>query len=722
MFAPVKTDLKRLRAEAAEAQAKANYRKALALYEEVCEADAADALAHHRAGELFARLGKPAEAVRRLREAADLYADQGFLVKSIAVCKMILQIDASHEETQQHLVELYARKADTAQKPAPAPAPAPPPKPAAPPARPSAGPSSGEVDIASIESIPLADSGGAWSGGDPSAQPAMHLMGNVLDEGGGTAAPEPEPMRPAPPRAPMQPTHGSNPPPQSAPRTPARAAPPPASRDAGDLEIDLPDSNELLDLGLTGAPVPATPAAKPAPPPAASAAPSGGKRKASEIRGATPRALPREAPAGSAAPPSSAPPSRPPQSPVPAQVPPARPAAPAPTPISLTPVPPAPAPPAPSARTPVTLTPVAPTPARPAPVTLTPITPTPLEIQPPAGSSRGPVPVPPPASMPPPFRPSLGVSGSLMAARGSGSLSVQPISVSSGADDIDAIEISIDDVPELSAAPAAARRDLPTTPLFEGLDAATLRSLIDRLEYQRFDSGQMIAHEGEVGDAMFVVVDGEVQILTGQPPREIGRLHDGDFFGEVAIISNFPRVASVVALRETEVLRLSRAVVWELTERHPDFLARLIKFVRDRLVNTLTNTSPLFLTLPPAERAQLASQFRLLEVEEGREVVKQGHRSEGLFVLLGGRFALSIENGGEASPLGELGPGAIVGEVSLLTRQPAAATVRTVNRCWVLWMSPQTFTEVLMTYPTVLEYVHELAEQRRQAVASIKIP
>src|SRR5207237_4745845 len=138
---------------------------------------------------------------------------------------------------------------------------------------------------------------------------------------------------------------------------------------------------------------------------------------------------------------------------------------------------------------------------------------------------------------------------------------------------------------------------------------------------------KVIAQQGEVGDALYVVVSGEVSVVhEGPPPRELTRLGEGAFFGEISMLTDFPRIATVLALEETEVLRVSRAVVWDLVGRHPEFLAVLLRFVRDRLIATLRNTSPLFLALPPAERQEIAGRFRLLEVEADRALVQEGER------------------------------------------------------------------------------------------------
>jgi CRP-like cAMP-binding protein len=546
MGALTTTDPKKLRADAAAALAKGNHRKALALFEELGRKEPGDPLPFHRAGEIYRRLGRNLEAVERLRRAADLYAKQGFLVKAIAVCKIILEVEPGHTETQAELSGLYARRREEGPAPArPAQAPGPPRETAA---------RASEID--ELPSIELDEPG--------------RRQFNIDLDTPGIQPPTPEisflGARPAPARAPALPNE--------APVQPEAAAPPKK------------------------------------------------KRSASEIRGAVPRIPPALAGTASAAPP------------------------------------------------------LAPAPSEPVP----------LEAVSLGGMVEG----------------ARRVSGPDL-----GSLE-------------EALEIVIDE--EEPAVVAPAPRALPRTPLFSALDEGTLRALIERISHERRAPGETIARQGEVGDSLYVVADGEVAIIhEGPPQREVTRLGEGAFFGEIAVVTNFPRTATVVATRETELLRLSREVIWELVRDHPGFLTVLLGFVRDRLLDTLLCTSPLFLAVPPADRRPLASRFRLLEVEAERDLLRQGECTEALFLLLAGRAELVREQGGARSVIGEVGPGAILGEVSMLLRAPATATVQTRTRCWALSMGRAAFSEVLMTYPTVLEYVNELAHQRRMAIERLQL-
>src|SRR5205814_2978384 len=103
----VGADLRKLKDAAAQAVEKARWKRAAELYDEISRAAPEDAGALHRGGEALRRLGRNAEAVERFCREAALYAKQGFLLKAIAVCKLILELEPEHSATQHQLAQLY---------------------------------------------------------------------------------------------------------------------------------------------------------------------------------------------------------------------------------------------------------------------------------------------------------------------------------------------------------------------------------------------------------------------------------------------------------------------------------------------------------------------------------------------------------------------------------------------------------------------------------------
>jgi len=90
--------------------------------------------------------------------------------------------------------------------------------------------------------------------------------------------------------------------------------------------------------------------------------------------------------------------------------------------------------------------------------------------------------------------------------------------------------------------------------------------------------------------------------------------------------------------------------------------------------------------------------------------IVEGERAPGLFLLLCGDAR--VKRG--ASEVARLSPGDVFGEMSLLTRGPASATIETATKCWALELPRDRFQEVMLTYPQMLEYVSNIADARRE--------
>lgn len=281
-------------------------------------------------------------------------------------------------------------------------------------------------------------------------------------------------------------------------------------------------------------------------------------------------------------------------------------------------------------------------------------------------------------------------------------------------------ELSLDDLEEvpLLAEPKpyseAARQALASTPLFASLSAAALESMIERLALVDLVEGDVLFRQGDPGDTLYVVVDGEVAVISEGPPRiEVSRLGAGAFFGEVALVTEQPRSATIEATTTTQLLAIDRDVIAGLVADHVEVLPVILRFLRERLVDRLVQTHQLFAPFADADRRSLIGRWRFLEIEPGTTITQEGVKAPGLYALLAGQ--VDVLHGGE--PIAALGPGEMFGETSLLTNQPCRITVRTRPKCLALCLPAADFREVIMTHPQVLSYIGELVEERERALA-----
>jgi ATP-binding cassette subfamily B protein len=113
---------------------------------------------------------------------------------------------------------------------------------------------------------------------------------------------------------------------------------------------------------------------------------------------------------------------------------------------------------------------------------------------------------------------------------------------------------------------------LAAIPLLAGLDASAREALARRFVFMRYEAGETVIREGEVGDRFFVVARGKVEafVTVGQSEKRLAVLTDGDFFGEVALLFDAPRTASVRAMQPSSFLSLAKRDFEELLEAHPE--------------------------------------------------------------------------------------------------------------------------------------------------------
>lgn len=127
-------------------------------------------------------------------------------------------------------------------------------------------------------------------------------------------------------------------------------------------------------------------------------------------------------------------------------------------------------------------------------------------------------------------------------------------------------------------------------PLFSGVPREELVSLLTSVAPLKFSTGQTVVREGEPGDSLFLIAQGSLRVSTrGKDGQEIAlaALGAGDFFGEVSLLTNRPRTATVTALTEAELLRLDRATVDQLRKKHPRIDVSLTEFHRRRAERTV---------------------------------------------------------------------------------------------------------------------------------------
>jgi nitrite reductase/ring-hydroxylating ferredoxin subunit len=130
---------------------------------------------------------------------------------------------------------------------------------------------------------------------------------------------------------------------------------------------------------------------------------------------------------------------------------------------------------------------------------------------------------------------------------------------------------------------------LAGVPLFSGLDQASLESLEAFTFRKTFAASDLIVEEGRTGNGLYVVLSGRVEVvkgLRGPNPHVAAVLGPGEPFGEMALLGDWRRSASVRALEEVACLGMDRWAFLAHLNREPQLAVRMLQMLAERLAQT----------------------------------------------------------------------------------------------------------------------------------------
>lgn len=124
---------------------------------------------------------------------------------------------------------------------------------------------------------------------------------------------------------------------------------------------------------------------------------------------------------------------------------------------------------------------------------------------------------------------------------------------------------------------------LRRVPLFEGLSKRELELLAQVSEDVELPAGEALCREGQSGQEFFVIVDGEVEVK--RRGRRVSTGQSGDFFGEIALVEDMPRTASVIAKTPLRVFVLTARDFRSVVERSPGVERKVLRTLARRLAS-----------------------------------------------------------------------------------------------------------------------------------------
>jgi len=266
--------------------------------------------------------------------------------------------------------------------------------------------------------------------------------------------------------------------------------------------------------------------------------------------------------------------------------------------------------------------------------------------------------------------------------------------------------------------PPALRALLVQRHFHEPFPPAGVGELIAALEHVALAPGATLMRQGDAGDALFLVLDGRLSVDvehddgTATTVDEIG---PGSVVGEMALLTGAPRTATVRATGACDLAQLARSDFERLAARYPgalqEFLRRILpRLRRTQLVRVLTE---LFGDLDEAALRAIEARLAWVPLAGGATLFREGDGGDDVYIVVNGRLRVTTtDRDGRLRVLEEVGRGAAVGELALLTGEARAATVVAVRDSDLLRLSKSAFDELTDTQPRAMMQVARAAATR----------
>ena len=160
---------------------------------------------------------------------------------------------------------------------------------------------------------------------------------------------------------------------------------------------------------------------------------------------------------------------------------------------------------------------------------------------------------------------------------------------------------------------------LAAIPLFSELDEKALSALAMRAVNRSFPRNSIIIHEGDLSDSLYVVLAGRLKVsLSDDEGKEmiLAYLESGDFFGELALLDDAPRTASVTTMETCKLAIISKTAFDEYLSAHTDIAIAMLRGIARRMRTTIYNAKNLALMDVYGRTANIL--LELAREEDGR--------------------------------------------------------------------------------------------------------
>lgn len=228
--------------------------------------------------------------------------------------------------------------------------------------------------------------------------------------------------------------------------------------------------------------------------------------------------------------------------------------------------------------------------------------------------------------------------------------------------------------------------------LFRSLDHDQMGEVLDAMFERKVTAGENVIKQGDDGDNFYVIESGVFNIYvktdSDSEPRLVGKYDNAGSFGELALMYNLPRAATIQAV--------TPGALWAMDRQ--TFRRILLKSAckKRKMYESLLENVPMLKTLEKYERMNLADALVPKVYSPGEQIIMQGDSADGMYFLEDGTVRITMTNSeNQEKEISRVSVGGYFGELALVTKKARAASVYACGKAKLAFLDVEAFERLL---------------------------
>lgn len=245
---------------------------------------------------------------------------------------------------------------------------------------------------------------------------------------------------------------------------------------------------------------------------------------------------------------------------------------------------------------------------------------------------------------------------------------------------------------------------IKNTHLFDHLNEKEFNKLLKSAKLVKFIADKLIFQEGDLPDALYIIVDGSVRVFTYDAHGEklpLARLNKGNYFGEQAILApgSKTRNASIETIDETTVIQIEAKLIEPLWQENHDLKLKLNKIGYEQAIHAISSSVPLYRDIQSI--FEQIEKYNITELADGTTIFKVGDKPDHIYFILQGTVKITkpenkLTSGQESLTLHR---GHFFGELGVIENKPRSATAIAAGKVRLLVIEGEQFKAIYQKNP-----------------------